>query len=127
MLSLHEAAQLRVRGEDILDEALDFTYNHLTKSLNTQLSPSLAARVKHSLRQPLYKGMSRLEARYYISFYEEDPSHNDVILAFAKLDFNILQKLHQEEVSYRQVSSLRIIYMCSQYFSITFEQRRNSA
>ncbi|XP_061341817.1 (-)-germacrene D synthase-like [Gastrolobium bilobum] len=97
MLSLYEAAQLRVQGEDILDEALDFTYTHL-KSLTNKLNPSLAAQISHCLRQPLHKGVPRLEARHYMSFYEEDPSHNKVLLTFAKLDFNMLQKLHQKEV-----------------------------
>ncbi|KAK7312917.1 hypothetical protein VNO77_37162 [Canavalia gladiata] len=98
MLSLYEAAQLRFHGEEILDEAHNFTHTHLTKSLTTKLSPFLAAQVRHSLGQSLRRGMPRLEARSYISFYQEDPSHDENLLTFAKLDFNILQKLHQEEV-----------------------------
>ncbi|RDX75093.1 (-)-germacrene D synthase, partial [Mucuna pruriens] len=98
MWSLFEAAQLRVRGEDILDEALDFTHTHL-KSLTNQLSSPFAAQISHCLRKPLQKGVPRLEARRYISFYEEDPSHCKVLLTFAKLDFNMLQELHKKEVS----------------------------
>ena len=99
MLSLYEAAQLRFHGEEILEEAHDFTLTQLTKSPTTQLSHFLAAQVKHSLGQSLRKGMPRLETRYYMSFYQEDPSHNESLLTFAKLDFNMLQKLHQIEVS----------------------------
>ncbi|CAL1377981.1 unnamed protein product [Linum trigynum] len=33
-----------------------------------------------------------------ITFYLEDPSHDETLLAFAKLDFNIVQKLHQQEL-----------------------------
>ncbi|KAL2331533.1 hypothetical protein Fmac_019114 [Flemingia macrophylla] len=98
MWSLFEAAQLRVHGEDILDEALDFTNTHL-KSLINQLSSSFSAQISHCLRKPLHKGVPRLEARRYISFYEEDPSHCKVLLNFAKQDFNMLQELHQNEVS----------------------------
>ncbi|KAI4308591.1 hypothetical protein L6164_031647 [Bauhinia variegata] len=98
LLSLYEAAQYRVKGEELLDEALDFTQNHLVRSLKNQLCPSMEAQVKHSLNRPLHKGMTRLESRYYMSFYEEDPAHNKVLLTFAKLDFNILQKLHQKEL-----------------------------
>ena len=97
MWSLYEAAQLRIHGEDILDEALDFTYTNL-KSMTNQLSPSLAAQINQSLRQPLHKEVPRIEARRYLSFYEEDPSHSKVLLTFAKLDFNMLQKVHQQEV-----------------------------
>ncbi|XVF70504.1 hypothetical protein PTKIN_Ptkin11bG0167100 [Pterospermum kingtungense] len=31
--------------------------------------------------------------------YQEDPSHNEALLTFAKLDFNMLQRLHQEQLS----------------------------
>jgi len=99
MLSLYEASQLRFHGEDILEEAYSFTLSELTKSLTTKLSPFLSGLVDHSIGQALRKGMPRLEARYYISFYQQDPSHNQCLLTFAKLDFNMLQKLHQKEVS----------------------------
>ncbi|KAL2327935.1 hypothetical protein Fmac_021362 [Flemingia macrophylla] len=99
MLSLYDAAQLRCHGEEILEEAHNFSLTQLKKSITTQLSPFLAARVHHSLGQSLRKGIPRLEARYYISFYQEDPSHDEKLLTFAKLDFNMLQELHKEEVS----------------------------
>ncbi|XP_057458988.1 (-)-germacrene D synthase-like [Lotus japonicus] len=98
MWSLYEAAQLRVGGEDIFDEALDFTYTHLN-FMTDKLSPSLAAQITHYLRKPFHKGVPRLESRLYMSFYEQDPSHSKVLLTFAKLDFNMLQKLHQKEVA----------------------------
>lgn len=98
MLSLYEAAHLRIHGEDILDEeALVFTSTHL-KLISTQLSPSLATKVNDSLKRPLRKNLPRLVARNYISTYEEDPSHDEILLLFAKLDFNMLQKQHQKEV-----------------------------
>ena len=97
MLSLYEAAHLRIHGEDILDEALDFTSTHL-KFLTTQLSNSLERRVIQSLRRPLRMSLPRLEAWHYFSTYHEDPYHNETLLAFAKSDFNKLQKLHQKEI-----------------------------
>ncbi|XP_019420576.1 PREDICTED: probable terpene synthase 2 isoform X2 [Lupinus angustifolius] len=97
MLSLYEASYLRVQGEDILDEALAFTSTHL-ESISTQLNPFLEEQVKYSLQQPLHKGLPRLEARRYISIYQQDPFHHETLLTFAKFDFNMLQKLHQKEV-----------------------------
>ena len=97
MLSLFEASHLRVHGEDILDEALVFTSTHL-ESIATQLSPPLATQVNHSLRNPLYHGFPRFEAQHYISIYQQDPAHNEIILTLAKLDFNLLQNLYQKEV-----------------------------
>ncbi|KAJ8420687.1 hypothetical protein Cgig2_019561 [Carnegiea gigantea] len=45
------------------------------------------------------KALPRLLTRNYISFYQEDEFHNEILLKFAKLDFNILQQEHQEELS----------------------------
>jgi hypothetical protein len=99
LLSLYEATHLRVHQEDILDEALEFTTTHLNSALPNLSNNSIAAQVVHALDQPIHLGLTRLESRHYISFYEKDDSHNKVILDFAKLDFNLLQKLHQRELS----------------------------
>ncbi|XP_028066770.1 (-)-germacrene D synthase-like [Camellia sinensis] len=98
MLSLHEAAHLRVRGEDILDKALSFTITHL-ESVVPNLSNLVQEQVIHARRCPIHKGLTRLEATHYFFFYEQDDSHNKVLLNFAKLDFNLLQKMHQWELS----------------------------
>ncbi|KAH7544278.1 hypothetical protein JRO89_XS15G0139500 [Xanthoceras sorbifolium] len=98
ILSLYEATHLRVHGEDILEEALAFTTSHL-ESMATQISSPLAEQVNRALNRPIRRGLQRLDARHYMSVYQEDPLHNKVLLTFAKLDFNILQKLHQKELS----------------------------
>ncbi|KAJ1377757.1 Terpenoid cyclases/protein prenyltransferase alpha-alpha toroid [Sesbania bispinosa] len=97
MLSLYEATHLRIHGEDILDEALVFTSSNL-KLISTQLSHSLSAKVNNCLKHPLHKNLPRLVARNYIFAYEKNPSHDEDLLLFAKLDFNKLQKQHQMEV-----------------------------
>ncbi|TYG96191.1 hypothetical protein ES288_A11G329000v1 [Gossypium darwinii] len=100
LLELYEASYLRVHGEDILEEALGFTTTHLglAKAAGTIEYP-LSALVSHALYQPIRKGLSRLEARRFISFYQDDASHNKTLLKFAELDFNLLQILHKEELS----------------------------
>ncbi|XP_074313406.1 (-)-drimenol synthase-like [Silene latifolia] len=97
ILSLYEASHVRVDDDKILDEALAFTTFHLTALANKSSSP-LADQVAHALHQPLHLGMPRVEARFYISIYEKYPSHNKLVLQFAKLDFNFLQSLHQREL-----------------------------
>ncbi|KAH1083866.1 hypothetical protein J1N35_023627 [Gossypium stocksii] len=75
---------------DILEEALGFTTTHLglAKAAGTIEYP-LSALVSHALYQPIRKGLSRLEARRFISFYQDDASHNKTLLKFAELDFNL--------------------------------------
>lgn len=97
LLSLYEASHVRIHGEDVLDEALEFTTMHLNSMANN-LNGLMAQEVNHALNQPLHKGMTRLESRYYISMYEHHPLHNKTLLEFAKLDFNFLQSLHKKEL-----------------------------
>lgn len=102
MLSLYEATHLRVHGEDILEEALSVTTCQLKSMVSNHLisCPILKKKVTHALKQPIRKGLTRLEATHYMSVYQQEPSHNKTLLNFAKLDFNLLQKAHQEELSH---------------------------
>ncbi|KAI7981018.1 (-)-germacrene D synthase [Camellia lanceoleosa] len=84
--------------EDILDEELSFTIAHLESAV-PNLSNLVQEQVIHALNQPIHKGLTRLEATRYFFFYEQDDSHDKVLLNFAKLDFNLLQKMHQWELS----------------------------
>ncbi|KAK1289130.1 putative terpene synthase 2 [Acorus calamus] len=97
LLSLYEAAHMGTQGDEILDEAIDFTRGHL-KFLKNNVSPSLAMDISRALEMPLRKGMERIQARQYISIYEKDEARDDILLKLAKLDYNQMQKLHQEEL-----------------------------
>ena len=101
MLSLYEASYLRTRGETILDEALAFTTATL-KSMVPNLGSPLKKQVERALVQPLHFGIPRLEAHSYITMYEEEEHRNETLIKFAKLDYNLLQILHREEL--QQVS-----------------------
>ncbi|XP_051143157.1 vetispiradiene synthase 1-like [Andrographis paniculata] len=98
LLSLYEAVQLRRRQENILNEAKDFATHHLTCAMPIADS-CLQQRVERALRRNKHWSLSRLEARYYISIYENEESKNELLLKFAKLDYNLLQNLHKEEIS----------------------------
>ncbi|KAK4388937.1 Viridiflorene synthase [Sesamum angolense] len=97
LLSLYEAANLRTRGEGILDEALTFATAHL-ESIAPHLRSPLKEQVAHALEQCLQRGIPRVEARRYISVYEEYESKNDSLLRLAKMNFNLLQMLHRKEL-----------------------------
>lgn len=98
VLSLYEAAQFRVHGEEILDEALNFTTTQLKLILPKLSNSPLAQQVANALKFPIKDSIVRVEARKYISFYQQNQNHNQVLLNFAKLDFNILQMLHKKEL-----------------------------
>lgn len=97
MLSLYEASNFRVHGENILEEALMFTTTEL-ESMMPNLRDSDATQVRRALDIPIQKSLTRLAGLGYIAVYKEDESHNDALLNLAKLDFNRLQKMHQREL-----------------------------
>ncbi|XP_050230903.1 probable terpene synthase 8 [Mercurialis annua] len=98
LLSLYEASALSVHGEDILDEALDFTKQHL-ETLSTQVSPHFQNQIRNALLCPVHCSMERFQALLFISIYQEDDSRIEILLKFAKLDYNRLQLLYREELA----------------------------
>ncbi|CAN1831075.1 Alpha-copaene synthase [Linum perenne] len=104
LLSLYEAAHMAVHGESNLDQAMIFTTEKLKSILandnNKKGSSSFKKQVRFSLSIPIWKCTPRTLARNYIGFYSEseDNTIDKELLRFAKLDFNKLQKLHQQEL-----------------------------
>ncbi|KAL8528066.1 hypothetical protein ACS0TY_005765 [Phlomoides rotata] len=100
LLSLYEASHVRVHGESVLEEAVAFTTEHLTRWEQELLEPSLSKeKVKQALQQPLHKGVPIFNIRRYISTYERDESSNQLLLELAKINFNFLQNLYKTELS----------------------------
>ncbi|XP_031127842.1 (-)-germacrene D synthase-like isoform X1 [Ipomoea triloba] len=97
LLSLYEASHLRVHGEQVLEEALIFTTSHL-ESILPNLTNNLRSQVSEALKQPIRKRLIRLDAQKFISTFEPNGTQDALLLKFAKLDFNLLQKEHQREL-----------------------------
>ncbi|XVE92870.1 hypothetical protein REPUB_Repub01dG0140700 [Reevesia pubescens] len=97
MLSLYEASYFAFEGENLLDEAEEFTRMQL-KDPKANISKSLAEQVNHALELPLHRRMQRLEARWTIESYSKRQDVNQVVLELAKLDFNRVQSEHQREL-----------------------------
>nr|WIM34770.1 alpha-bisabolol synthase [Chrysanthemum indicum] len=101
LLEFYEAASMRLPGEILLDDALVFTRSHLSIIAKNTLStnPALSTEIQRALKQSLWKRLPRIEAVQYIPFYQQQDSHNKTLLKLAKLEFNLLQSLHKEELS----------------------------
>uniref|UniRef100_R7WFZ2 (+)-delta-cadinene synthase isozyme C2 n=1 Tax=Aegilops tauschii TaxID=37682 RepID=R7WFZ2_AEGTA len=97
LLSLYNAAYLSIPGESELDEAVIFAGHHL-ESMRSSLNYPFSEQVKRNLEIPLPRTLKRLDAPYYIAEYQQEKAYNTTILELAKLDFNLLQRLHQEEI-----------------------------
>ncbi|THG13153.1 hypothetical protein TEA_012692 [Camellia sinensis var. sinensis] len=101
LLSLYEASYLLMEDESILEEARDFTTKHLKEWLKMEsIDPNLGMLVSHALELPLHWAMPRMEARWFIDAYEGRLDMNAKLLELAKLDFNMLQAIHQEDLKH---------------------------
>ncbi|KAL3850141.1 hypothetical protein ACJIZ3_012023 [Penstemon smallii] len=100
LLSLYEASYLSMEGETIMDAARDFAIHNLKEIVKKQenLDKILASEINHTLELPLHWRMLRLEARWFIDVYETMRDMNPILLEFAKLDFNMVQAMYQEEL-----------------------------
>ena len=102
MLSLYEASFYLFKGETILEEARDFTTKHLEEYMRNNKDQSvdddLVILVEHALELPLHWRMLRLEARWFIDVYGRKHDMNPIFLELAKLDFNRVQSIYQEDL-----------------------------
>ncbi|ANM57869.1 Terpenoid cyclases/Protein prenyltransferases superfamily protein [Arabidopsis thaliana] len=101
MLQLFEVAHLGTPCEVIMDEALSFTRNHLeslTSGNASTASPHLLKHIQNSLYIPRYCNIEVLVAREYISYYEQEEGHDEILLKFAKLNFNFCQFHYVQEL-----------------------------
>ncbi|XP_037475061.1 tau-cadinol synthase-like [Triticum dicoccoides] len=97
LLCLYNAAYLAIHGEPELDNAICFARQHL-ESMRGGLKYPLSEQVKRNLKIPLPRTLNRIDAPYYIAEYKHDQACNPSVLELAKLDFNLLQCLHQREL-----------------------------
>ncbi|KAL5066847.1 hypothetical protein RYX36_017734 [Vicia faba] len=99
MLSMYEASFHSFEDETILDEARDFTSKFL-KFFESNGDSHMSLQISHALELPLHWRVPRWEASCFINIYQRQQNKNDVLLQFAKLNFNILQSIYQEELKY---------------------------
>ncbi|KAJ4849620.1 hypothetical protein Tsubulata_044566 [Turnera subulata] len=93
------ASYLSVHGEKILDDALEFTKKHLKCFLvNDELPTPDGEQVNRALDRPVQRNVEKFEQLKYISIYEKLDAHNEVVLKLAKMDFNIVQSIYQQEM-----------------------------
>ncbi|GAY65207.1 hypothetical protein CUMW_239390 [Citrus unshiu] len=102
ILSLHEASYYSLEGESIMEEAWQFTSKHLKEMMITSNSKEedvfVAEQAKRALELPLHWKVPMLEARWFIHVYEKREDKNHLLLELAKLEFNTLQAIYQEEL-----------------------------
>ncbi|XP_062076060.1 myrcene synthase, chloroplastic-like [Humulus lupulus] len=107
VLALYEASFYGGKGESILEEARVFSTECLKNYImvmmeqnNLLLDDNMILLVNHALELPLYWRITRSEARWFIDVYERRQDMNSTLLEFAKLDYNMVQSIYQEDLKH---------------------------
>ncbi|KAI3822627.1 hypothetical protein L1987_10222 [Smallanthus sonchifolius] len=99
MLNLYEASYHSFEDESILDDARDFTTQYL-KENQDKMGECISSLVSHALELPLHWRVPRVESKWFIKVYEKRSDMNPTLLEFAKLDFNMVQAVHIEDIKH---------------------------
>nr|QHZ00920.1 terpene synthase 13 [Taiwania cryptomerioides] len=107
ILNLFRASLIAFPQEKALDDAKSFSTTYLKQALQKINNSNLSREIQFNLEYGWHTNVPRLEARTYIDIYGEDNSWdsksiNNIfyskILELAKLDFNMIQSLQQQEL-----------------------------
>nr|UPQ49783.1 sandaracopimaradiene synthase [Phaeoceros carolinianus] len=117
MFNLYRASQVVFPGEAVLEQAGAFAGAFLEEKWRTNemsdkwiIAKDLPGEVQYALRLPFAASLPRIETRAYLdhygvddiwigkSLYKMDAIHNPTFLALAKIDFNMCQRLHLQEL-----------------------------
>ncbi|KAF8089993.1 hypothetical protein N665_0492s0005 [Sinapis alba] len=106
LISLYEASYLSTKSDIKLQKLIRFfATQQLRDFVDTNGNKDLAScdiveMVVQALDMPYYWRMRRLATRWYIDMYGKRPNKNLVLIEFVRLDFNIVQAVHQEELKH---------------------------
>ncbi|KAJ0082415.1 hypothetical protein Patl1_10964 [Pistacia atlantica] len=121
LMGLYEASHLSIDGEDVLDEAGDFSVKLLTERVKN-LDHYQARIVENTLAHPFHKSLARLMAKnLFVSKFPSKNKWTHVFEDLAKIDFNLVQSLHQKEMVKTSQWDLAAIDQLPEYMRICFK------
>jgi hypothetical protein len=98
LMALYEASQLSIEGEDILDEAGNFSELLLNARVRHLDDDNQVRAVGSTLRHPYHKSLSRFMVKNFLGNFEETNGWLKDLQQLAKMDFNMVQSMHQKEI-----------------------------
>nr|VDD58288.1 unnamed protein product [Brassica oleracea] len=101
LISVYEASYLATKLDTKLHKVIRAYANQQLRKIidspdHNTYDVNVLEMAVEALEMPYHWRMKRLETRRYIDAY----SKHDVLIEFAKIDFNIVQAVHQEELKY---------------------------
>ncbi|KAG6691486.1 hypothetical protein I3842_10G065700 [Carya illinoinensis] len=97
MLELLEASHLALEGEDILEEAREFSTTALEEAI-PNLDDHRAKQVAHALELPSHRRVQWFDVKWHINVKERDGNTKAILLELSKLNFNVIQATLQKDL-----------------------------
>ncbi|KAI4331802.1 hypothetical protein L6164_016757 [Bauhinia variegata] len=97
ILEILECSHLAFEGENILEKAKTLALSSLNCA-SEQMYGDLLEEVVHAVELPSHWRVQWFDIKWYINHYEKQHHMDATLLNLAKLNFNIIQANHQDEV-----------------------------
>lgn len=98
LMGLYEASQLRIDGEDVLDEAEQFS-GELLNVFMSRLNHHQARVVTKTLKNPCHKSLAKFTAKNLFGTSQSSVNkYINMLQELAKVEFNKVQSLHKTEI-----------------------------
>ncbi|KAI7725782.1 hypothetical protein M8C21_013953, partial [Ambrosia artemisiifolia] len=98
VLNLYEASYHSVEDESILDGVRIFSQKYLNESMENINDENTVSLIRRALDFPIHWMLPRVETKWFIEVYERRRDMNPMLLELAKLDFNMVQAIYQEDL-----------------------------
>ncbi|CAN0900187.1 (3S,6E)-nerolidol synthase 2, chloroplastic/mitochondrial [Linum grandiflorum] len=92
MIELYEASFWGTKGEHTLDEGGELSARMLLECRSSNLNADF------TLRHPLHRSLPNFNKKNYLNIFNGNSYYNDALADLARLDFNVNQSMHREEV-----------------------------
>ena len=83
-----------------MNKARDFTSKYLKEYKNKNKDNVISLLIDHAQEISLHWRMPRLETWWFIDVYQRRHNKSETLLRFAKLDFNMVQATHVEDLKH---------------------------
>ncbi|KAI7754606.1 hypothetical protein M8C21_018195, partial [Ambrosia artemisiifolia] len=120
MLSLYEVSYHSVEDESILDDARISTEKYLNDVIENVTDETMLSLIRHALNFPLHSTLPRVETMWFLQLYERRSDMNPEVLELAKLDFNMVQAVYQEDLKYASSWDVNAVKQLPHYMQICF-------
>ncbi|GMH30299.1 hypothetical protein Nepgr_032142 [Nepenthes gracilis] len=97
VLQLYEASHLAIQEENIVNKENDFSEECL-KDLNPNIDVYILKRVTKALEYPQHWMVQWFWVKWQIDAYEHQVDRNPMLVELSKLNFNMIQAIHQREL-----------------------------